>query len=358
MSTETYKTKEITAYLLGNLSEAKTEVFDGLSFTDDDFANQLSVAEKDLVDSFVNGELGGETLEKFETNYLASPLRREKVEFAKALQNFAEKNLAETDILTKENSKENGAGFFSDFFATPKLSLQWGFALAALMFLLFGSWMFWENSRLRTEMSQTQINTNGIIKRKLELSEREKELQSELSKQQVNNSATEKELAEISAERKKLEEQLKTRRSQKQQIITQTQSPKEQKTNTKKIPSTEPNRPPKISIASFILSPSLRGSNQLQNIAIPSGTTSVKIRLELESDDFPNYHVTLQNPSDGQTLWLSGKIRSKTSGSNRSLNVRFPARLLKAQIYTLEVSGISVDGAAENISSYSFRVMR
>src|SRR5467141_1144885 len=81
-------------YLLGTLSEAEAERLDELSVMDREFAEALNVAEKELVDAYVNGELRGSRLGQFKAYYLASPLRREKVEFAEAFQVFAEKNAA------------------------------------------------------------------------------------------------------------------------------------------------------------------------------------------------------------------------------------------------------------------------
>ena len=96
MTKVTYNNETMTAYLLGSLPEAETEQLDELSFTDDEFAAELMAAEKDLVDAYVHGELRGAKLEQFKTYYLASPVRREKVKFAQAFQEFAAKNIAET----------------------------------------------------------------------------------------------------------------------------------------------------------------------------------------------------------------------------------------------------------------------
>jgi hypothetical protein len=41
----------------------ETERFDELSFIDDDFAEQLTVVENELIDNYVRGELSGEKLE-------------------------------------------------------------------------------------------------------------------------------------------------------------------------------------------------------------------------------------------------------------------------------------------------------
>ena len=82
MSKQLYDDKTIAQYLLGFLSETEAERFDKLSVTDDQFADALRIAEKDLVDAYVQGELTGQDLDRFETYYLSSPLRRSNVEFA------------------------------------------------------------------------------------------------------------------------------------------------------------------------------------------------------------------------------------------------------------------------------------
>lgn len=61
----TYDNNKITAYLLGALPETEAEIFDELSFTNDDFVNELSATEKDLIDAYVRNELRGTTLEQF-----------------------------------------------------------------------------------------------------------------------------------------------------------------------------------------------------------------------------------------------------------------------------------------------------
>ena len=100
MSDPTKNHQTSTEYLLGALPEAETERLDELSITDDEFAESLQAAEMDLVDAYVLGELTGADLERFKTHYLASPLRREKVEFAKVLQSFGEQELAGSLVKT------------------------------------------------------------------------------------------------------------------------------------------------------------------------------------------------------------------------------------------------------------------
>lgn len=204
MNEKTYNRQVITAYLLGSLPEAETERFDELSFTDDRFADDLKMTENDLIDAYVNGELTNPTLEKFESYYLASPVRREKVKFAQAFQVFAEKSGAAQIEKISENDKQKRVftGFFSalNIFAAPRRVLQRSFAAAALLFMALGGWLFFENSRLRNQVSETQEH-------RLELEQREKQLQGEISEQRVADLEKEQELARVREEITRLEKE-------------------------------------------------------------------------------------------------------------------------------------------------------
>lgn len=339
---KTYDNEKITAYLLGVLPEAEAEIFDEMSFTDDAFADELSAVEKDLVDAYVRNDLRGTTLEQFKNFYLASPIRREKVKFAEAFQEFGNAQ--------EEKPKRSFASIFSNLFTIPRFSLQWGFAIAALAFLILGGWFYRENSRLRQEIGQTNTNRDDLLQRENELKEREKQLLDEIANRQNTTTETEKELAKVREERENLERERQNQKSiqPQPQIVEKREKVQPQPTNS-------PSRP--ISVASFVLAPSLRG-NDLPTLSIAPNTDTAAMQLELEGDDFAIYKVRLQNQADGRILWQSGKIKSQKRRAIKVLNVSFPAKLLKANIYTLEVSGISADGANEIIGNYSFRIVR
>jgi hypothetical protein len=357
MNEQTYDQQAINAYLLGALSAADAERFDELSFTDDDFAAQLQAAEKDLVDAYVHGELSGSELEQFKSYYLASSLRREKVEFAQTFQIYAKKSAAAQNIKTLkdaepiagEKSQRTRGGFFSNLFGVPRLSMQWGFALATLFFVFFAGWLLFENSRLQNQTDEAQA-------RRSELQQRESELENEITNQRSADADKEAELARVRGEIARLEqeqEQNSRRIAEMEKERRRLSEQQQQKSETANAVKRSPAPPSQISIASFILTPQLRGASQIQTLSIPEKTGSVDLRLELEPNDYEAFRVTLANQSGGQVIWRSGTVKAKGDGENKSLNIRFPAKLLKSsQIYTLEVSG---GGAGEIISNYSFR---
>lgn len=352
MNKVTYKNQDLTSYLLGTLPEAETEVFDELSFTDDDFADELKIAEKDLIDAYVNQELQGENLERFNKFYLASPLRREKVEFAKAFQIFAEKEYANNSV--EENQKEK-TGFFSNFFIFAFPSWQWGVALGILILLFLGSWFGLKILRQNSEFNQAQNNPEIAPK----VSERQ--TPEHPANQEANNLQTEKseEQNPLPKNSKEFPQQKPTPR-------------KTQKIEEKKLPkTTQRNDEPEMAqskkksdgqgigyaspakILSFVLLPPLRGGNQLKTLSIPADVNLVNLQLQLETDDFPTYRAVLQNPTDNLVI-----TQTRTRAKNKFLNFQIPVKLLKSQIYLIEVSGIKSDGTAEIIGNYSFKVVR
>lgn len=323
-------------YLLGTLPEAETAEFDELSFTDERFALELKSAEKDLVDAYVQGELSERELKSFNAYYLASPLRREKVNFSQAFHTFAEKKIEEEAIKeisapVKTESKRQLKGLISvlNIFKSPRPLLQWGFAAVALVFMLLGGWLFFQNSRLRNQMNDTQAKRDA-------LAERERALQEQIEKQQNANSENEKELARLRQERQLLEDELK---KEQERAAQQKQSSKDS-----------------VSIASLILFPQLRGGNQPKTVSVSNQTDYLSVQLVLESDDYKSYRVTLKG--NNQTLWQSGNLKTRKRGESKTLNLRLPARLVKSQIYSFDVYGIGADGNAENISSYTFKSVR
>jgi cell division protein FtsB len=321
MSDPIYNEQIITRYLLGDLSEVETERLDALSITDDRFAAALSVAEKELVDSYVQGELNEGDLARFKNHYVASPLRRDRVDFARALQVFGESSAGRAVQPTALAGAKTG--WLSSLFSNSRPIVQWGFALATLVLLLAGGLLLFQNVRLRQQINQTQA-------RRDELQQREFELQKQLENQRTANASAEQELARIREERKRLEEQSRAGKIQ---------------------PS------PEAAVASLILTPQMR-SGGLKTVTLSPTTERVAMQLELEPNDHSTYSVALIDQSGGQFLWRSGRIKAARAGDRKSLSVSFRAGLLRAGLYRMQVSGISPGGASEVVGEYPFRVSK
>lgn len=356
-----YNNQALNEYLLDSLPDAETERFDEMSFTDDDFADALKSAEKDLVDAYIHDELSAAMLEKFKTHYLASPVRREKVAFAKAFQVYAggkvAEDLTEIKMFVKTKPKRNLTEYFAGIFTFSRPAMSLGAAFAALAIVFFGGWLWRENSRRQIEMSQANTNRQQVQPRETELATREHQTPvAPVTPNFAVNSETERELAQAREERVRLEERLKKQIQEKEKQQQAERLAKERELAEQQ--RTAQNTPNRAAIASFILAPSLRGGSRIQSVSIPADTATVAANLELETDEYITYRAVLRNPSDTRILWQSGKLKSNKAGGNKRLKLSFPAALLKPRIYSIEVSGIAADGEAEIISDYSFRIMR
>jgi hypothetical protein len=355
MNDETYTNEELTSFLLGTLPAERADFFDELSFTDDRFAELLNITEKDLVDAFAQGELTGERLERFNSYYLSSPLRRQKAEFARAFQQAAEKEVP----IAEESRKKSLAGYLSALLTFPRVSLRWGFALAAASLVFFGGWMFYENARLRSELSRSKTGPDDRVRRESDPAEWEKPLDNEPANRSTANSEVERELAEERAERERLaQEELKDAQQPKRRVAeresqTGAKTPARQKKERDGKPPGD--RVPVI--ASFVLSPALRSGNQPVALSLPPGATSVALTLELETDDYTFYRAVLRDQTNDQSVWRSGRLRPQRRGTTPALKLIFPAGLLNARIYSVQISGVKNDGTTEIVSDYPFRAV-
>ena len=103
--------------------------------------------------------------------------------------------------------------------------------------------------------------------------------------------------------------------------------------------------------------PQTRGTSQPVSVSVPAGIDVLPARLELESDEFPEYQVALKEAGSDRVVWRAAGLKAGVEGKNKSLSISIPAKVLKQQTYVLEASGIHAKGAPEFISGYVFRVV-
>jgi len=272
MTETTYNAEMIKQYLLDVLPPAETERLDELSISDAGFAEALSAAENELIDAYVLGELADEARRQFEKSYLSSPQKREKVQFAHALQLFGERETSRSPIQKRtEPIAIKQRTWFSSLSSLlrPRAALQWGFAVVVLILLVAGSWLTFQNMRLHRAISEDQARRN-------EVERRHKQLQKELDAQHSINTQAEQELARI-------REQLQ----------------REQKAAQERAASQQAPSSPTGAILSLVLTPQLRGGNKANAVSLKPGTSRIAVKLVLEPNTYSTYRVTLLDQANG-----------------------------------------------------------
>lgn len=320
MEKNDYNEKLIVKYLLGDLSQPEVERLDELSFTEDDFFHRLQAVENNLIDAYVRDELSLREQEQFRQHFLAIPKRRERVEFAKALAVFeAEEPVVET-LAPSQPATVWWWQSWSSPFRVPRWVWQFSLVVAAIILLVVIPWLFIEAQRLRGRLAQMQEEHETLIRR-------EQELQAQVTSERADRERLATELRHVQEQRDKLERE--------QGLLRQSKS----------------------TFAFFVFPPGRRGSDT-KDLSISSKITTVKLRLEFESDDYPAYRAVLKTQSDNKEVWSSGRLKARQKGASKSVEVNIPARLLNTSGYYLDLKAIKTSGEEDDVSTYPFRIVK
>jgi hypothetical protein len=312
----------LTRYVLGLLPEEERERLDEASIADDEVAARLRIVESDLIEGYVRGTLDGDTRKRFESYYLSSARRRERLRSTASLLRAVDRAAARAGAETRaeptsgakgERDKETASKLLSYKRAASRPKLVVSLAVAAALLLVTSGALLFEAVRTGNRLSVAQAEN-------VALDRRARDLERQLDEQRAANAATVKE----------------------------------------REPATLPERTEaarEIRTIALVLLPQTRAIGPITTIAIPSGTDRVALELRLESNDFPRYRIGLQDPATNEIVWRSGWTTAKVSADHLSISVLIPASVLKTQHYSLQLTGGGAAGSDEIVGSYAFRIV-
>jgi hypothetical protein len=303
---------------------------------DYDFFERLLVVENRLIDDYLAAQLSPPDRAQFEQHFLASPKRRERVEFARTfLRSMAQSSAvaaapvpkaiaaSEAGVATEETSwSERWRSFFGFN------SVGFGLAAAAAMLLaVFAVWSFLETRRVREELAQ-------IKRERAELQQREQGLQARLDSQQGQTEELRKELERDRAEL----ERLKAEEARLQQSSF-------------------------TAIASIILKPPKlrdRSPGQTPQLVINANTSSAQLTLVVDKEligailkSHPNVRAELS--SGGKIQWSQEGLTPRSVKAGKAFVVTLPAERLSAGSYQMRLAGSGPSGEMV-IATYPFKV--
>ncbi len=143
MPAEKVKNSDIKKYLLG-LSDGDGEIIEESLLVDDEFYENFLSVEEELIQEYVDDELTSEEKKQFESHFLISEERFQKVKFAQSLRKHIDQKetTRKAETTKSETQKSKSINFFSNFFSSPiplavsllvVVALMWG------IFSYFGS---------------------------------------------------------------------------------------------------------------------------------------------------------------------------------------------------------------------------
>lgn len=342
-TTTTSDEKMMQRYLLGELSEAEIERLEESFIADEAVFAEVLEVENELVDRYILKKLAPRELELFEKNYLVTPEKRQKVETARVLQTFLQKQTVKETATAKAKEKEKLSLWqrISNAFASP---VGWQYVTAAL-FLIFSAgfiFLLMDRSRLNDQIADLRENSNQVSPREIELNreletirQREADLQKRLAEQNGQSESITKELDEERKERERLEDEIeKLRRQQKQQQNQQ---------NTPRLPE----------FASATLRPAAGAESSTPASATPVNVPKnvEKIRMNLVLPASAKTEEKFSVEFDGRRISSNLTARTEPVGG-KFLRVGISAKNLDASEHEIAVK----DATGKIISRYVFRI--
>ena len=298
--------------------QERAEVEDRL-LSDTEFYEQMLVAEGDLTDAYVRGELSHGERERFEKSFFASRARRKRVEFAQGLADSA-------TLLQREDSPKpvsavapmttrNRGWLVSLFAQRPAL----GYALAAALLLVIGVTGWFAVERMRGRVERQQVRTEG------DAPQGPKQDDSGVASRQPGEAAPSP--GSVNA------------------------TPEESPT-----PGREDARDRPVFATVTLVSGSLRDGTAGANLFITREATHVRVRLQLEEDSYRSYEAVVSTP-EGRKVW-TGSARKDREKNAQFLTLTLPAGSLTRGDYIIELSGTTAGARPQAAAQYSFRVTR
>ena len=130
MSTPPTSNETIKSYLLGQMLEPDESQIETRLLTDREFYDELSIVEDELIDQYLGGGLSDADRQSFESHFVSSSERKQKVRFARALK----KHVAESS----DQSESVGSVAPQTVIPFPARKPVVPYAIAAAILVLLG----------------------------------------------------------------------------------------------------------------------------------------------------------------------------------------------------------------------------
>ena len=306
--------ERIIQYLLGDLPEKELSRVEDHYFDDDAFFEEMAIVEEELIDDYLSGHLAGRDREKFESSFLASPARRDRVEFSRTLIKSLSGPRPDARPVRRES-----VSWFQSLFINRNRVFQFACAALALLVAAGVTWLAVENARLRNDIARLHAESATF-------EEREKEMAEQAAKERERADELQARAESEQNERQQIEQQLARSLPQPATIIE-------------------------------LSSNATRSGGSTKSFNIPSGAKIVELKLNTEPSDYTIYRVMLQT-AGGEKVWSKGGLKARTTATGKVVVARLPADLLSSKDYILTLGGSAEGGDYDDAGIYYFKVAK
>lgn len=326
MSGQSGKKELAVQYLLRTLSDEKSAQMEERYFSDDAEFEEFEVAEEELIDRYVRGELSHSERNQLETTIAASPRLRERVQFARVWKDklvTATEQATVSSRIESQKIERRRTTWWSSLFGVSAESRapRWAVAFGVLLLLIGGTAFVFSWLKGREEARQ-------------------------LAAQQAEQ------------RQREIDKQTAAPGSPGDQIATQSPQPSPNVNATAPGPTEDQNSSTRKSFVAVTLSPGVtRSEGPSNDLRIALGTREVRFTLNLRDQDYVAYRAGI-HPVGRANVFSSGFVTPRRMRSGAILTINVPARRLRPGDYGIGLEGRTATGTVESVDDYSFRVLR
>jgi hypothetical protein len=304
-------------YLLGTLSDEERDQLEQRYFSDDAEFEYIEIAEDDLIDQYVRGELVSDERDRFAVVASNSPRLLERVEFARLLSRK-----------TAPSSSQNVT-------AAPPQPRWWQSVLPAggrparLAFGFGGLVVLLSGLLIGSAWYKVREDAEAIAAREAALEQRRQEIERHAAESKAKND-------EWASALQSREVQLQARELS--------------------LKSETPDRPASELIAVLNLrSGSMRSEGPGSEALLTQNTSRIRLNLELVDSDYNRYRAVVFTP-DVKPVSRVQLLTPRRTPSGDFLVLQIPAKGLTPGNYFVRIEGLTQSGAIEGRYDYQFRL--
>lgn len=324
-------------FLLREVSEQERDEIEALYFSDPEFFERLLVAEDELVDEYLQGDLSAREREKFDRQYSASRFNEREIAFSQALHQA----VAETCPAAPRRGWWQPV---SDFlFPRGRAVVAW-VSLAVLLLAVGLTWWQWSGPDTAEETERLQARGGGAGEEARRPGEGERPtppvpsasgFPEDVSLKGVGEKDGRPAVATGGGLDRRAEDRRRPARP------------------TELAPVPQP--PYEVSLHSGVTLGATPDASP--PLAIARGTKRVRLKIQVVKNEYQKYRVSLQAVGGGR-VWQVRTPKGQADEAGEWVTVSVPASVFKGKDYILRVSADAPDGRTETLALRQLRVER
>lgn len=326
------KEETIRRFLLGEMEAEERFEFEELFVADGELFEQINVIEGELIEKYVRGWMTPAERVAFETQFLTTDRRRERIEFSRELINQIDSAVESGNSARDATFSANGEtlfGYLRRWFLIPQIAAFSAIVLVAIV----GGWFLLRNVGTGNNEVVKHNNSNVAETPNTTVSPETIESPSETPEQEdINNNSVpnDPKPAEPSNQKSSANENIK-------KTPKPTQSPEIERSAPSPI------------IALF--SGTVRSEGKTNELILPKNSKGATFLLNLPSVDHKSYKAELVN-AEGNSL---AKIEN-LKPTKKVLRLFFAASSLNKGDFLIKLYGKNANGESESVADFQFRV--